>query len=663
MSKSVCLGNNHCLILLDQFGQVDDFFYPYVGLENQTGEGYVHKLGVWVDGQFSWLDDGSWQIDVDYLNLSMVSQIIAKNEALQVILEFNDCLDTTQNIFVRKVKVTNTKDKAARIKVFFNQQFEIYESSKGDTAIYNHDQNVIIHYKGSRVFVINSVCEKTFFQDYSVGLLGLAGREGTFKDAEDGVLEKNSVEHGTVDSVIANALEILPGQDKTIYYWLTAGKTIDEALDLNNYVLANTAQTILTSTTNYWQAWVNKEEIDLRKIQQPLADLFTKSLLIINSHLDKSGSIVASGDYDLLKQGWGTYSYMWTRDGALVLKSLNEAGYEVQVKRFLQMCSQLISKDGYLLHKYRADGTLGDSWHPWVRENRSELPIQEDETALVLHLLYQYYQKTKDLEFIEEIYTSFIQKAGDFMLEYLEKETGLPKPTYDLWEENFGVHCFTSCTVYAGLQAVAKLVFILGRNKEDNRYSQAAEVLKQAIVKNFWNPQTQYFNKTLYVQNGKTQKVDENIDISSVFGIFEYGILPVTDEKVIAAIATVEQKLIVEPTKVGVARYAGDKYFRVNDSLVGNPWIITSLWLARYYLYAAKESKDLAKVFTFLNWVRQNSRQSGILSEQVNPFTGEQISASPLIWSQGEYVFTMLKLIEKQRFFELQKADFSKCDL
>ena len=39
------------------------------------------------------------------------------------------------------------------------------------------------------------------------------------------------------------------------------------------------------------------------------------------------------------------------------------------------------------MHKYRPDKSLGSSWHPWVRNGKPELPIQEDETALVIYAL------------------------------------------------------------------------------------------------------------------------------------------------------------------------------------------------------------------------------------------------------------------------------------
>ena len=71
-------------------------------------------------------------------------------------------------------------------------------------------------------------------------------------------------------------------------------------------------------------------------------------------------------------------------------------------------------------------------------------------------------------------------------------------------------------------------------------------------------------------------------------------------------------------------RYAGDGYYRVSPEVPGNPWFITTLWLAQYYIAIAKSENDLETVKTRLGWVARYALPSGVLSEQLNPYTGEQ---------------------------------------
>ena len=45
-----------------------------------------------------------------------------------------------------------------------------------------------------------------------------------------------------------------------------------------------------------------------------------------------------------------------------------------------------------MMHKYRADGGLGASWHPYMHEGYgTAAPIQEDETALVVFCFAEFY--------------------------------------------------------------------------------------------------------------------------------------------------------------------------------------------------------------------------------------------------------------------------------
>ena len=78
----------------------------------------------------------------------------------------------------------------------------------------------------------------------------------------------------------------------------------------------------------------------------------------------------------------------------------------------------------------------------------------------------------------------------------------------------------------------------------------------------------------------------------------------------------------------------------------GNPWFISTLWLAQYYLTQVKKPEDTESVKRLLLWVTKHTMLSGILSEQLDPHTGEQLSAAPLTWSHSEYVITVLEYLK-----------------
>ncbi len=656
MPKSLALGNGHILICLDKHGYLRDFYFPFVGLENHVGSIYSHKIGVWVDNTFSWLHDKKWTVTLDQTNETMAGNTNAVNSALGLWVNTQDIVYNEKNIFIRKITIHNSSDSKRTIKLFLNQEFQIYGVHFGDTGYFDPIHNVVIHYKGSRVFLINAITDSTqkSFDDYSIGMFKIEGKEGTFKDAEDGVLSKNAIEHGPVDSVMGVTCEINGHESETIYYWISAALSIEEVHELNEYVLKKTPEHCMKTTKDFWHAWVNKNNADFSGLDEPIVDLFKKSLLMIKTHIDDNGSILASGDADVLHHGKDTYSYIWPRDAAFTALALDLAGDYQNTERFFRLSHELIGNEGYFLHRYRADTSLGSSWHPWIRDGKISLPIQEDETALVIYALWQHYEVTHDLELVEDLYNSLIEKAADFMVSFRDKTTGLPNPSYDLWEETYGVATFTSASVYAALLSAAKFSELLGKRMHARRYHKAAVDVKDAIVKYLFNKKEGIFYKTITTK-GQAIHYNTLVDASSIYGVFKFGVMDIDDKILSKAINLYEQRLLCRTQAGGIARYEGDMYYRAGDDSPGNPWIITSLWFAQYYIAKAKSLKDLEVPKNWLDWTVSKALPSGVLSEQLDPYTGEQLSAAPLTWSHAEFVVTVAEYLNKLKKLKLRE--------
>ena len=646
MARSLSFGNGSMLVCIDQFAQVRDLYFPYVGLENHIGGSYVHKIGVWADGQFSWVSDGSWMIRIDSDTANTGISVLYSSR-LSVELSFTDVLYNEKNVLVRKVKVQNKSDHDREVRVFFNHQFDIYHSENLDTGFYDPNTNTVIHYEGRRVFLMNAWQGDRGIDDYSVGIFQIEGKEGTYRDAEDGVLAKNAIEHGSVDSTIGMRLAIGAESVKTFHYWLAVGESIEEAKEINSFVLERSPDEIIKSSRDYWHAWVMKNEWNFYGLGDTLIDLFKKSQFFLRSHVDKNGAIVASGDSDMLRGGRDTYAYMWPRDSAYVATALDWIGDRHSARKFFELCNGLITDDGYLMHKYRSDGSLGSSWHGWLVGGRTELPIQEDETALILWALWEHWLVTKDLDFIESIYNSFIRKAAMFLSSHRDTYSGLPKPSYNLWEEKFGVHTYTAATVYAGLTAAARFAEILGKERSEHNFDRIAEDMRLAIIKHLYNPEDGSFYRSLIIDPNGMTVYDRTIDASSAYGLFLFGVLAVDDPMLMHAMKLTKEKLTVNTPVGGIARYLGDQYYRVGTDVPGNPWFITTLWFTQYSIALAKNDHDLDQVRADLNWVERSALRSGILSEQLNPYTKEQLSAAPLTWSHAEYIRTIIMYMRK----------------
>jgi len=646
MPKSINLGNGTVLIGLDNFGQVKDFYFHYPGLENHVGEYLSHKIGIFVEDKFSWLDDGSWKVQVQAAKESMASDITAENDNLGIVLKFTDIVYNEKNIFLREVVVKNTFDRRRTLKFFFNQQFNISETHIGDTAYYDPREEVVIHYKGRRVFLVNTYSEIKGFDEYSIGLNGIEGQVGTYKDAEDGKLSGNPVEHGQVDSVVGVSVDLPESEEKVVYYWLCASKSQETAKKLNEEILTRGPGVIIKSTVDYWKAWVNVQNFSFYGLDEGIIELFKKSLFYIRAHVAENGAIIASGDSEMLQFGRDYYRYVWPRDASVAACALVKAGDLNAAKRFYEFCRDTITKEGYFMHKYRPDKSIGSSWHPWVSDGRKQFPIQEDETALVIYTLWKYYEISKDIEFIESIYNDLIKKATEFMVNYRDEKTGLPKASYDIWEQYYGISTYTSCTVYGALIAASKFAKLLGKEDGAKRYSVAAEDIKKSILKYLFSGDEGVFYKKIHTEE-KQAIYDRTLDISSIYGIYKFGILEAKDEKLKKAVDKYLERLELKTEVGGIARYEGDTYHHKGGNYPGNPWVITTMWIAQYFIEIAEKESDMGKVKKYLSWAQKFANPAGILPEQFDPASGEHLSASPLVESHGEFVITVVNYLEK----------------
>lgn len=646
MSKSLVLGNGSILVGYDEFAQIKDFYFDYVGLENHLTEEAVCKVGIFVDGAISWLDSGEWEIKIGYRPDTLASQVHAINHALQIELDFLDLVYNEKPIFIRNITVHNMVKSKRNIKVFLNHQFRMYGSPKKDTVYFDPADNTIVHYKGRRLAVIGGQLEKQKFSDYTVGLSNIEGKEGTWKDAEDGVLSKNAIEHGTVDSTIT--FEKTADSDKSfcVTAWVCMGKTLAEVKELHLYVVKKTPEHLSESTQDYWHAWLNKAKLDFDGLSPEASILFKKSLLIVRTHIDNNGGILASGDSYMLQYGKDNYNYVWHRDGAFVAMALDSAGYHEVARKFFEFSNDTISEEGYFFHKYRPDKSLGSSWHGWITpEGKHRLPIQEDETALVILALWKHYEYTKNIEFIENIYNSLIKKAAEFMIGFRSQDK-LPSPSFDVWERLWGIHTFTASSVYDALLAASKFAELLGKEEDTEKYQKGALEIKDAIEKHLYSQNQKYFYKYIDYEGGEILH-DETIDISTFYALFKFGILDIDSPLLTDAFDVVKNSLFCNTEIGGIARYEGDDYMRVGDGYPGNPWIITTLWVAQYFIAKAKNKNDLDSANELIQWVVKHAEESGVLPEQINPYTGEGMSATPLTWSHAEFVTTIIMYLDK----------------
>ncbi len=646
MPRDLVIGNGSLLIGFDAQYRLADFYFPHVGMENHAASRF--RFGVWADESLHWCEDPEWQRQLVYLRDTLVTDVRLENIDAGLRLRCYDAVDSEANVYVRKIVVRNLRAERRTVKLFFHHDFNLYGSAIADTVMFDPESQSIVHYKARRYFLMNAATEAgTGIAEYACGRSGIGGAEGTWRDAEDGRLSMSAIAQGAVDSTFAVALDLEAGATTTVWSWICAGQDYESVRSLDGAVREETPARVMSRTASYWYTWVNKNGEQLGDLPDEIVDLYRRSLLIIDTQCDRDGAVLAANDSDIQ---WGhndNYSYTWTRDAVFVCDATDRAGYPEFTRRFLRFAHDVIRDEGYFLHKYNPDGSVASLWHPWIRNGKPQLPIQEDETALVIWLVARHYERSRDLDLLRSVYRRLVVQPAEFLLSYRDPDTGLPLPSFDIWEERQGVFTFTTCAVVAGLLAAAKLANLFNDQERGEMYATAANETREAMVKHLWLDSEKRFARGLLLRD-ESLELDAAVD-ASTFGVFYLGVFPPASAISEGTMRAIRERLNVDTDVGGIARYEGDSYHRISEETArvpGNPWIVCTLWMAEYLLARASSLDDLRAASDIIWWVRSKALPSLVLPEQVNPYDGSALSVAPLTWSHAQLVSVVNRYAE-----------------
>lgn len=647
MAKSVILSNGNLNIGLNDHGLVSDFYFPDNAYENHTlDQNMFHKIGVRVDNKLSWLDDEGWKFSFEYFEDGLISRTTAINQSLQIKLESKDAVLYDKDALLRAVKVTNLVDYNREVAIFFHQNFSINSSKHlADTAQFIPDHPAILHYRGKRAFVVAAQIlsqvssthhEWQSFDQHTVGLFGIENKEGSWRDAEDGELAGSNVEHGQTDSVIRFKTNLEPHQVAQIQYSIACADDHELAFAISNKVSGWLFQKELENTHRLWQDWLKPAHKFAQKLDHKYQKSFVQSLMVSKSHLSHTGAPIASNDSEMLNHARDDYSYCWPRDALFALWPFVRLGYDQELIKFFEFCENIMKPEGFLMHKYLPNGELGPSWHPYTQYNGDKnLPIQADETAGIIFLVAQFYNKFHNTELLKRFYKSLVKPMSDFLVEFT-REDGLPIVNYELWEMYFLSSTYTTSIVYAALNSAAELARELGKAKDALKWQAAAEKMQITARKELFNTDRGYFYRGILPDESK----DQTIDTSSLYGAFIFGLFDFDSYEVQQSLRTLEERFDVDQN-TGVPRFENDVYYRQNNDVDGNYWIITTLWRAEFYI----ASGDIEKAKSIIDWVLDRASSTNILPEQIDPENLNWHSVAPLTWSQAEWASALLDLI------------------
>ena len=391
-----------------------------------------------------------------------------------------------------------------------------------------------------------------------------------------------------------------------------------------------------SNVKSYWRKYV-KEHNGLNfkepenSYEEKIHDIYKRSILLFPLLTNQStGGIIAATEVDENLTQCGRYAFCWPRDAVFITKALDILKMTKETEKFYSnFCRMTQSKNGMWEQRFYTDGKLAPCWG-----------YQIDETASVIYGVYSHYEYTKKEEFLK-INLHMCEKAVDFLKRYVRdllEGTGKYQLSYDIWEENEGIHLYSLAAIFAAFNSMIKIYNVLGKNvsdfennrlKEEKVHKNVLELEElQVKVKNYIDEKLYDENRKSYVRNAN----DRRIDISLLGAVYPFNVFSSKEKKVLNTIDNIN--LTIRTYTGGYQRYEYDHYRN------GSPWPIANLWMTLYYLENG-EKKKAKETFDF---VLKTAGKHSFLGEQIDNNTLKPNWVIGLGWSHAMFIIVLEKM-------------------
>ncbi len=617
------IGNRNILASYTRKGELLRLFYPntdnrqfidfyYTGIKvNDSGLIYLHQD----------INNTYEQHYIEDTNI-LVTEIINKYFEIQVIQ--TDFVDIKENIIIKRYKFVNRN--SIDLDVNFLVHSKLISSENNDVSGF-FKSNALIQYAHDY-----SICtfSKNDISSFQIN--------GTKENIHTGIIYGKDYIGMSPDSSISYEIGTLkPGEEKTLELIIYINdnkqrKNLIEIEDEIERLKRIDIEKCYQATRKYWRKFVkaheneNLKNINSRyytKIEQIYKRTILLYPLLTNS---ETGGISAGVEVDEQKSKCGRYSYCWPRDAIYITEAFDNLKMEKETEKFYKnFCKNTQSKDGMWEQRFYTDGTLAPCWG-----------YQIDETASVVYGVYKHYEKVKDLKFLKDN-LKMCEKAVSFLKKYVEDiflERNKYKPSYDLWEENEGIHAYSLAAIFCSFECLMKIHEKLAPEFENNRIKleqmrkEKEELeryrlqIKEYILDKFYDKE-----KKCFIRNN-----DGRMDISLLGLVTPFKMFSPNEKKIENTIEKIN--LTLRTYTGGYLRYEGDTY---RD---GNPWVIANLWLANY----AIEKGDINLAKQNFEFVVRTATEHGFLGEQIDNKTLKPNWVIGLAWSHAMFVNILEKL-------------------
>ena len=385
-----------------------------------------------------------------------------------------------------------------------------------------------------------------------------------------------------------------------------------------------------------------------------LARLVRRSVLVLDQLADRAtGGIVAAPEMDGRFTESGGYGFVWPRDLSYVVLGLLAAGRAAPAAAALRWLGRVQAPEGLWLHRHWTTGELAPSWGLH----------QLDETGVVLFACEAAWEQLGDDRLDAELWPA-TRHGADFLVGFLDPETGLPKASVDVWEQQDGQHAYTAASVVGGLKAAGRAAARHGDDERARAYRAAAAGVAAAIDETLWDAASgrhlravnvaraegrteapgSAFDRAIPYPNRRVTSVvprDDTLDCSLLGLVWPFCVLGPASASARASVDAVAAGL--SSPAGGLHRQAGDRYAG------GHEWLLATLWLG----LARRTLGDEGALGHAVSHVASRSTALDLLPEQVDG-DGRPAWVLPLGWS---HAMLLLAALPELRLVEALRAE------
>lgn len=388
-------------------------------------------------------------------------------------------------------------------------------------------------------------------------------------------------------------------------------------------------------TRDYWHAWVRTLSIPFEWQDAVIRAAITLKLCTF----EDTGAVVAAMTTSIpeaagTQRNWD-YRFCWLRDSFFVVHALNRLGATNTMEAYLRYILDLAAgTDGGLLqpvYGIRGESDLSECVVESLPGYRGMGPVRVGNQA------YEQIQ--------HDVYGSVILSATQFFFDKRLSITGgvdqfellevlgqraiefHDQPDAGIWEYRgrTRVHTFSSLMCWAACDRLARIAVHLELVERSEYWREHAERIRGLILTRGWNQK-----RNCFVDSFDGDDVD-----ASMLLVHELGFLPADDPRFIGTIAAVERELLQDGH---VFRYRSADDFGEPE----NAFNICTFWYINA-LAACGRTDEARKMFEHM---LANRNLSGLLSEDLDPKTGELWGNFPQTYSMVGIINAALRLSE-----------------